>query len=158
MKKLWRSPLREQIFFLRHQAVYAVSKSLCVSYREPFFTRIKSNLNESLSGLSKFYCKMSWLHRCKVMSRNFERLRDNWSKKWADMDGKKLKNKFLLSDLENLINYVTSNLDVSSYIRMSRQNKTQLVVTVRWMKANFILFSSSQARLNFHDGKYCRLN
>lgn len=47
------------------------------------------------------------------------------------MDGKKLKNKFLLGDLENLINYVTSNLDVSSYTRMSRQNKTQLVVTVR---------------------------
>lgn len=47
------------------------------------------------------------------------------------MDGKKLKNKFLLGDLENLINYVTSNLDVSSYIRMSRQNKTQLVVAVR---------------------------
>lgn len=47
------------------------------------------------------------------------------------MDGKKLKNKFLLGDLENLINYVTSNLDVSSYTRMSRQNKTQLVVAVR---------------------------
>lgn len=63
MKKLWRSPLREQIFFLRHQAVYAVSKSPCVSYREPFFYQNKEHFIRITEWLIKILI-FSFIAKC----------------------------------------------------------------------------------------------